>query len=84
MDIGTGISYNDIELRYNQLFGEDFKYDGWLFGSQFFTDLIYKFKRFNIGFNAKYQITEAAEDETRWGNVALDNLRLGVQIGIMF
>ncbi len=84
IDFGAGVSYNyvDEDLSYRS---ESVSEDDWLFGGQFFVDLNYKFSKFFIGLNAKYQITEEFEE---WSlDIAdhnLNNWRVGGQIGIMF
>ena len=80
IDFGAGASYNYAEMRIQRLFSTDIEEDDWLFGGQIFADLTYKIKRFFIGINGKYQITEHFKDE----NFDFTNWRLGVQIGMMF
>ena len=81
LDLGLGLSYSYAELT-NQFFGVTAteERDDWLLGGQIFTDLIYKINWVSVGVNAKYQITEGFKEE----NLNLSNIRLGVQIGMIF
>ena len=80
-DFGVGFSYSYVELQYQPLFQPiQRERDDWLFGAQFFTDLTYKIHWFSVGVNAKYQVTEDFRDE----DLDLNNLRVGVQIGLTF
>jgi hypothetical protein len=54
--------------------------DEWLFGGQFFLDLIYKSDQFFCGINAKYQITEDGDDV----GIEFSNWRVGGLIGVLF
>jgi len=80
IDFGAGASYNYTEISIQHLFSADTEEDDWLFGGQIFADLTYKMKRFFMGINGKYQITEDFKNE----NFDFNNWRLGVQIGMMF
>ena len=80
IDFGAGASYNYSEISIQNLFSTDIEDDDWLFGGQIFADLTYKIKRFFMGINGKYQITENFKDE----DFDFTNWRLGVQIGMMF
>ena len=81
VDVGAGLSYSSVEIRYTALFGTDQEArSDWLFGGQVFADLTYKIHRFTIGFNGKYQITEEFKNE----GINLNNFRLGVQMGMVF
>jgi hypothetical protein len=77
VDVGAGLSYSSVELQH--AFGTAQRSD-WLFGGQVFADLTYKIKRFTIGVNGKYQMTENFKDE----GIDLNNFRLGVQMGMLF
>ena len=81
LDPGLGFSYSYTELT-NQFFGVTAteERNDWLLGGQIFTDLIYKINWVSVGVNAKYQITEGFKEE----NLNLSNIRLGVQIGMIF
>jgi hypothetical protein len=80
-DVGAGLSYASVEIQNTSFFGpaQESRSD-WLFGGQVFADLTYKIKRFTIGVNGKYQITETFKDE----GIDLNNFRLGVQMGMVF
>jgi hypothetical protein len=80
IDFGAGVSYNNADIRIDQLFSPDIEDKEWLFGGQIFADLDYKIKKFIIGINGKYQITANFKGH----NFNLSNLRLGIQIGMMF
>jgi hypothetical protein len=79
IDFGAGLSYSYTEIDFSFL-STRIDGDDWLFGGQIFVDLTYKIKWFSIGVNGKYQITENFKDE----DLDLNNLRAGVQIGILF
>jgi len=81
VDVGVGLSYSSVKLQYSPLFGTAQKSrSDWLFGGQVFADLTYKIHLFTIGVNGKYQITENFKDE----GIDLSNVRLGVQMGMVF
>lgn len=81
IDAGAGISYSFVEIQDRPLFGTaGEKREDWLLGGQIFSDLTYKIKRFTIGVNAKYQLTQDFRDE----NISLSNYRLGMQLGAVF
>ena len=80
IDFGAGASYNYAEIYIQNIFSTDIEEDDWLFGGQIFAGLTYKIKRFFMGINGKYQITENFKDE----DFDFTNWRLGVQIGMMF
>lgn len=54
----------------------------WLLGGQIFTDLTFTYHWFQLGINAKYQMTQEMKSEG--GDFDLNNYRLGVQIGALF
>jgi hypothetical protein len=81
VDFGVGLSYSSVEIQNTPFWGtaQESRSD-WLFGGQVFADLTYKIKSFTIGVNGKYQITEDFNNES----VDLSNVRLGVQVGMVF
>ena len=80
VDFGAGVSYSYAKLEDHSLFGSNRERSDWLFGGQFFGDLIYKIHWFSIGVNAKYQITQSFRDE----GIDFGNWRIGAQIGVVF
>jgi len=80
IDFGAGASYSYAEITIQHFFSTYTEEDDWLFGGQIFADLTYKIKKFFIGINGKYQITEDFKNE----DFDFSNWRLGVQIGMMF
>ncbi len=52
----------------------------WLFGAQFFVDVIYKVENIFFGAHLKYQITEEYDDI----DTDFSNFRIGAQIGLLF
>jgi hypothetical protein len=83
IDFGAGISTTYVEIEQTIttpdfiIFASD---SDWLFGGQFFVDLIYTVNQFFLGVNAKYQLTEDFED----ADVNFSNWRIGGQVGIRF
>ena len=64
IDFGAGVSYSYASVQEELFLVTDYSvYDdsAWLFGGQFFVDLTYKVKRFLVGLNWKYQITQSLE-----------------------
>lgn len=76
---GVGLSYSYAEFLDVSL-APDVTSDAWLFGGQVFGDFVYRINWFDFGITAKYQVVEDFEE------VAADfsNLRLGVQLGVIF
>lgn len=83
IDLGAGLSYNyaKIEISADGISGDD---DDWLFGGQFFTDIVFKMGQVFVSLNGKYQITEDIEINDFDTDVNANNWRVGGQIGIMF
>jgi hypothetical protein len=64
VDFGAGVSYSYASAQEELFLVTHYSvYDdsAWLFGGQFFVDLTYKVKRFLVGLNWKYQITESLD-----------------------
>jgi hypothetical protein len=76
IDAGGGLSYN-YAGDWEYAFEEE---AAWLFGGQIFTDLTFKYHWFQLGINAKYQITQDFENT----DIDLSNYRLGAQLGVLF
>ena len=94
LSLGGGISYNyfnlDSTLTSNFVgnFRTSASADDWVFGGQFFAGLDYRFNNLFAGVGVKYQLTE---DLTLHSggfslptNTSADNLRIGMQLGLMF
>jgi hypothetical protein len=77
---GVGLSYSYAEFLEVGFAAPNETSNTWLFGGQIFADLVYRIKWFDFGINAKYQLLQDFEE------VAADfsNLRLGVQLGVIF
>jgi hypothetical protein len=76
---GVGLSYSYAEFLDVGL-APDVTSDTWLFGGQIFGEFVYRINWFDFGISAKYQLVKEFEE------VAADysNLRLGVQLGVIF
>jgi len=64
IDFGAGVSYSYASVQEELYLVTHYSlYDdsAWLLGGQFFVDLTYKVKRFLVGLNWKYQITQSLE-----------------------
>lgn len=83
IDLGAGVSYNYAKMKVSAdgFSGDE---DDWLFGGQFFTDIVYKMGQVFISLNGKYQITENIKFNDIDTDVNANNWRVGGQIGIMF
>ncbi len=79
IDFGAGVSSNYVKEKVSA-WGSSATVDDWLFGGQFFIDLIYTSDKFFFGMNWKYQYTEDFKD----GSYNYNNWRIGGQAGFMF
>jgi hypothetical protein len=77
---GVGLSYSSAEFLDVRLGEPNETSNAWLFGGQIFTDFVFRIEWFDFGVSAKYQLVQEFEE------VAADysNLRLGVQVGVIF
>lgn len=82
IDFGAGVSYSYASAQEELFLLTHYSiYDdsGWLFGGQFFVDLTYKVKRFIVGINWKYQITESLEIDSLKSSELLGTLPKSLQ-----
>jgi hypothetical protein len=77
---GVGLSYSWAEYHDVRLLEPNVTSDAWLFGGQIFGDFVYRISWFDFGISAKYQLTQDFEEV----GADFSNLRLGVQLGVVF
>lgn len=77
---GAGLCLAYAELESYKLFFNDETYNEWLFGGQIFGDLLLRFGGFDFGLNVKYQPLEEFDQ----AEVDFSNIRLGIQVGLIF
>jgi hypothetical protein len=77
---GVGLSYSYAEYLEVMIPGPSVTHDAWLFGGQIFADLVYRINWLDFGISAKYQLTQDFEEV----GADFSNLRLGVQLGVVF
>jgi len=83
IDFGAGPSINYAKIETTGS-GMSIDEDDWVWGGQIFADLVYKFRQFFAGVNAKYQVTENFEIHEMDTDMSFRNWRIGGQVGIMF
>jgi hypothetical protein len=76
-DIGGGVSYNYVDVKG---FGPLIKADDWIWGGQVFSNLNFRFGRFFLGADARYQNTQKLLKT----GVRFKNYQIGAHFGFIF
>lgn len=77
---GAGLSYARANFHEENVIGPDSTYHEWLFGGQVFADFVFRAQWFALGVNAKYQLLQ----DFKRVPADFSNLRLGLQVGVIF